>query len=150
MGQKALANHPDKFFGAEKELAEARFKEIAHAHDVLSDPHKRWQYDMELQHDHCRGEVWDDAFFFGMCEAQVRFCMPREESTHNIWDEVRFCMPRKESTHDVWDGIYGLGFLSVFVVTLWALQPIFRRCGTWFYCQWRFLQYDLDRWLAAR
>ncbi len=37
--------HPDRHQGAEKPKAEARFKEISAAYDVLSDPQKRQQYD---------------------------------------------------------------------------------------------------------
>lgn len=41
----AREHHPDRHHGADKAKAEARFKEISAAYDVLSDPTKRQQYD---------------------------------------------------------------------------------------------------------
>lgn len=42
----ALKYHPDKVSPVEREAAEKKFKEIGHAHDVLSDESKRKMYDM--------------------------------------------------------------------------------------------------------
>src|SRR3989442_1490222 len=41
----AMQFHPDKVGPAEKETAEARFKEITEAYEVLRDPEKRAVYD---------------------------------------------------------------------------------------------------------
>ena len=41
----ALKNHPDKVAPEERESAEAKFKEIGYAHDVLTDEAKRQRYD---------------------------------------------------------------------------------------------------------
>ncbi|GFH47810.1 hypothetical protein CTEN210_04286 [Chaetoceros tenuissimus] len=41
----ALKNHPDKVSPEERESAEAKFKEIGYAHDVLTDEDKRQRYD---------------------------------------------------------------------------------------------------------
>ena len=43
----ARVNHPDA--NPDDPKAEERFKEISHAHDVLSDPDKRREYDARLQ-----------------------------------------------------------------------------------------------------
>lgn len=45
----AIENHPDRFQGPEREAAEARFQEISEAHQVLSDPVLRMQYDANLK-----------------------------------------------------------------------------------------------------
>ncbi len=42
----ALKYHPDKVSPEEREVAEKKFKEIGHAHDVLSDEKKRKLYDL--------------------------------------------------------------------------------------------------------
>lgn len=41
----ALKNHPDKVTPEERETAEAKFKEIGYAHDILTDESKRQRYD---------------------------------------------------------------------------------------------------------
>ena len=41
----ALKWHPDRHQGAQRDAAEERFKRIAEAHEVLSDPEKRARYD---------------------------------------------------------------------------------------------------------
>jgi len=43
--QQALKWHPDKHTGEEKQKAEARFKEVNQAYEVLKDPQKRQMYD---------------------------------------------------------------------------------------------------------
>ncbi|MCX7928669.1 MAG: DnaJ domain-containing protein [Patescibacteria group bacterium] len=43
--KQALKWHPDRHQGADKEMAEKRFKEINEAYQVLSDPQKRQAYD---------------------------------------------------------------------------------------------------------
>ncbi len=45
----ALAYHPDKNQGETAESAAEKFKEIATAHSILSDPEKRRRYDAGLQ-----------------------------------------------------------------------------------------------------
>ncbi len=44
----ARVRHPDRFQGAEKESAEREFQEITQAFNVLSDPERRRQHDLEL------------------------------------------------------------------------------------------------------
>lgn len=44
----ARQRHPDRFHGAEKERAEKEFQDITQAFNVLSDPERRRQHDLEL------------------------------------------------------------------------------------------------------
>ena len=44
----ARNRHPDRFHGAEKAAAEAEFQAITEAFNVLSDPERRRQHDLEL------------------------------------------------------------------------------------------------------
>jgi DnaJ-class molecular chaperone len=44
----ARSQHPDRYQGAEKEQAEAAFQEITEAFNILSDPERRRQVDVEL------------------------------------------------------------------------------------------------------
>ncbi len=46
--EMARLRHPDRFQGAEKEKAEIDFQEITQAFNVLSDPERRRQHDVEL------------------------------------------------------------------------------------------------------
>merc|ERR1719454_2041782 len=45
----AIQWHPDKAHAEDKRLAEARFKKISEANEILSDPSKRHLYDLYLQ-----------------------------------------------------------------------------------------------------
>jgi DnaJ-class molecular chaperone len=51
----ARETHPDRVQGAEKEAAEARFKEITAAYETLSDPRSRAEYDAMRQTRSARG-----------------------------------------------------------------------------------------------
>ena len=44
----AIESHPDRFQGAEREAAEARFQEMSEAYQLLSDPVLRKRYDDDL------------------------------------------------------------------------------------------------------
>jgi len=44
----ARQRHPDRFQGAEKERAEGEFQDITQAFNVLADPERRRQHDLEL------------------------------------------------------------------------------------------------------
>lgn len=46
----AMEWHPDRHTGDSKESAEAKFKQISEAHEVLSDPEKRKRYDQFGEH----------------------------------------------------------------------------------------------------
>jgi curved DNA-binding protein CbpA len=46
--EMARVRHPDRFQGAEKQQAEVDFQEITQAFNVLSDPERRRQHDLEL------------------------------------------------------------------------------------------------------
>ena len=46
--EMARVRHPDRFQGAEKEAAEREFQEVTQAFNVLSDPERRRQHDLEL------------------------------------------------------------------------------------------------------
>lgn len=46
--EMARLRHPDRFQGAEKEKAEVEFQEVTQAFNVLSDPERRRQHDVEL------------------------------------------------------------------------------------------------------
>jgi tetratricopeptide (TPR) repeat protein len=46
--QVARERHPDRFLGDQKTTAEAAFQEITQAFNVLSDPERRRQHDLEL------------------------------------------------------------------------------------------------------
>lgn len=46
--QLARQRHPDRFQGAEKERAEEEFQAITQAHNVLTNPDRRRQHDLEL------------------------------------------------------------------------------------------------------
>ena len=46
--EMARLRHPDRFQGAEKEAAEQEFQEITQAFNILSDPERRRQHDLEL------------------------------------------------------------------------------------------------------
>jgi curved DNA-binding protein CbpA len=45
----ARARHPDRFQGAEKARAEREFQEITEAFNILSDPQRRRQHDLEIE-----------------------------------------------------------------------------------------------------
>ncbi|MCB9916070.1 MAG: J domain-containing protein [Planctomycetes bacterium] len=66
----ALKWHPDRHQGAGEEEAEARFKRISEAHEVLSDPDKRARYDRF-------GEHWEHGQDFTPPPGEQRFT--REE-----------------------------------------------------------------------
>jgi DnaJ-class molecular chaperone len=46
--EMARLRHPDRFQGAEKEKAEIEFQEVTQAFNMLSDPERRRQHDVEL------------------------------------------------------------------------------------------------------
>jgi len=83
--RKALKYHPDNYKG-DKAEAEAKFKELAEAYEVLSDPEKRQLYD-RFGHEGLRGaglhdfstmglgdifSMFEDIFGFGLGRARTR------------------------------------------------------------------------------
>jgi len=63
----ALKWHPDKNPESEKELATAKFKEIAKAYFILSDPEKRKRYNNSL----LKGEVFDSESSFSEFDVRL-------------------------------------------------------------------------------
>jgi len=70
----AIKWHPDKNPGREKE-AEEKFKEIAEAYSVLTDPHKRQKYDRygTVDFDNVQSDRGDFEFGFNMGNRQRNF-----------------------------------------------------------------------------
>lgn len=68
----ALKHHPDRAPEGEREAAEARFKEISEAYEVLSDPEKRARYDR-------LGAAWREGDAAAPPPGQESYRMSREE-----------------------------------------------------------------------
>ena len=53
-------NHPDLKEGSEKQIAEEKIKEINEAYDVLSDPSKKSEYDLNLINEFISQEKYNE------------------------------------------------------------------------------------------
>lgn len=51
--------HPDKFRGTDKALAEEYAKRLNHAYSVLSDPHKREEYDRSIRVEALQSQIME-------------------------------------------------------------------------------------------
>jgi DnaJ-class molecular chaperone len=51
--------HPDHFRGTDKELAEEYAKRLNNAYSVLSDPHKREEYDRSIRVEAIQGQIME-------------------------------------------------------------------------------------------
>mmetsp|Transcript_20675 Transcript_20675/g.33390 ORF Transcript_20675/g.33390 Transcript_20675/m.33390 type:complete len:174 (+) Transcript_20675:76-597(+) len=140
--RQALLHHPDKASDADKEIAEERFKEVAHAHDVLADPEQRNLYDLygpslkpslgSFDFDCSRPPPDADVYEAEFLEALMRAMGARKRQT-------------SFTAANVWDGVLGIGLLTGAAVVWWLLYPSVARWTTWALWQWRFLLHDLRR-----
>lgn len=51
--------HPDQFRGTDKQMAEEYAKRLNHAYSVLSDPHKREDYDRSIRVEAIQGQIME-------------------------------------------------------------------------------------------
>lgn len=51
--------HPDQFRGTDKALAEEQSRRLNHAYSVLSDPHKRAEYDRSIRVEAMQSEIME-------------------------------------------------------------------------------------------
>lgn len=147
--KQALAHHPDKVPDDEKNAAEARFKRVAGAKEILEDPEKRRLYD---QHGlssldglpsfptSCSPFDTEDEFETMTPEEMQEFFRVFMASVSVSTIET----PRavKRSAEDVKDGLLGLAVFGVASLALLACLPCLARWGTWASWHWRFFLHD--------
>mmetsp|Transcript_5084 Transcript_5084/g.8892 ORF Transcript_5084/g.8892 Transcript_5084/m.8892 type:complete len:173 (+) Transcript_5084:48-566(+) len=133
--KKALETHPDKVPESERASATERFKAIAHAHDVLSNPETRLLYDRH-----------------GPSLEAVR-PPPSDEALEELLEILRTQFfaaapppPPPMTLADVRDGVLGLGLLGIVALTCWSLSPKISRWTMWCWWHWQFFLHDLSSW----
>eukprot|EP00929_Paragymnodinium_shiwhaense_P086318 TRINITY_DN46840_c0_g1_i2.p1 TRINITY_DN46840_c0_g1~~TRINITY_DN46840_c0_g1_i2.p1 ORF type:complete len:188 (-),score=58.41 TRINITY_DN46840_c0_g1_i2:320-883(-) len=138
--QKALANHPDKAPAEQKEVAEERFKKIASAHEVLSDPKKRQLYDL---HGHSLQEPmpswstdYDGADMMSPQDFERAFFEAMFGGMHGQKEE-------EHTAEDLRDGAIALVVLSGLAVLVGLAMPRISRHCSWWLWKWRFFLHDM-------
>ncbi|XP_074381151.1 uncharacterized protein LOC141722643 isoform X2 [Apium graveolens] len=89
----AMIWHPDKNNTGNKTEAEAKFKQISQAYDVLSDPHKRKYYDRY-------GEVGSSTAQFPTSDSEIRF---NKRGAKNAYKEVFYRSEKSEFEKSKYD-----------------------------------------------
>eukprot|EP00931_Biecheleriopsis_adriatica_P070140 TRINITY_DN43929_c0_g1_i1.p1 TRINITY_DN43929_c0_g1~~TRINITY_DN43929_c0_g1_i1.p1 ORF type:complete len:200 (-),score=49.24 TRINITY_DN43929_c0_g1_i1:36-635(-) len=153
--QQARLHHPDKVAEEDKATAEANFKRLAQAHEVLADPERRRLYDLHgiqdeqglrpRRHQPPGWENWeDDDDCFGIDEEEL------QELLRAFFGATGGARPRApaRTADDVREGLLGFAFLGacagVFAGLAWLLRrPTAQAYTTWIWWQWRFLLHDL-------
>ncbi|XP_074381148.1 uncharacterized protein LOC141722584 [Apium graveolens] len=89
----AMICHPDRNNTGNKTEAEAKFKQISQAYDVLSDPHKRKYYDRY-------GEVGSSTAQFPTSDSEIRF---NKRGAKNAYKEVFYRSEKSEFEKSKYD-----------------------------------------------
>lgn len=146
--QKALLHHPDKAPEEEKVAAEARFKEIAQAHEVLADPEKRQAYD-------AYGPSLRPSFSTPGFGGEGGFGFEDGDEADMLFQALfealnaRKPTPQRTSS-DVMEGVQGLALVAGVCIAWWICSPFLNRCSNWLMWQARFLLHDLRSWSVRR
>ncbi|CAE8588920.1 unnamed protein product, partial [Polarella glacialis] len=154
--QQARVHHPDKAAEEDKATAEASFKRVAEAHELLADPDRRRQYDLYgIQDSHSspgeRGRHhqphweagWEDEGddFGGISEEELQELIRQLFGNQGARQQV--VEPR--TSEDVWEGMMGIvifGGLAAGFAWL-SRRPLVLHFSNWAWWQWRFMMHDL-------
>mmetsp|Transcript_65674 Transcript_65674/g.137295 ORF Transcript_65674/g.137295 Transcript_65674/m.137295 type:complete len:217 (-) Transcript_65674:248-898(-) len=156
--KKALKCHPDKAPDHLKDEAEASFKSVTQAHEVLINPEQRRLYDLygpELRPPTPEGgfrfggfggfDGFDPDDPFGADEQQEMFeALLRELLKRRQAEQEK----EQEPPLEVWEGVVGFAALGSGLAFCWIFREHLGRMGGWARWQWRFLLHDFGKLLG--